>query len=539
LIVGFDTEYQRQLNKDGGYVDNEVLSYQFYCMVCNKGNQGEEVNWEGLIIPVTGKVEDRLTLQEFISIAISKGTRENPKIRIPRDIFLVAHFTRADVPGFKDFKEDQQTRNQLNFDNIRNSFVNAARDIPLILKDTNNEDIKVSIKVRDSLHLAPTGKKSLEDVGEVLGFDKIKLDEDPDKDLYHKQNMKDFRTNHWNFFKDYSIKDAEICAKYTARMIRLYEEQTGKFKLPATLTAIGVDLILKHWKDENLIPLDVVGKEEVTWKPWDKQKQQKRTRTDTVYKRPLHYHIDLLTECFHGGRNEQFWFGPSYADTWYDYDLTSAYPTAMFLIGEANWSNIKQLRDTNHLLQQKDRNKFKATDMVFADIDFEFPEDVRFPCLPVRTETGILFPRKGQTSTHISEILLAQSLGCKIRLNHGIVIESKRHPRRIVNRPFDSFTRYCIDKRNEHPKKSLENLFWKELTNSTYGKTAQGLRRRRVYDLRSGNSKTLSPSPITNPAYSSFITAFCRGTLTEPPPTKVEGFSGLERLRRTVEIFSD
>jgi DNA-binding HxlR family transcriptional regulator len=27
--------------------------------------------------------------------------------------------------------------------------------------------------------------------------------------------------------------------------------------------------------------------------------------------------------------------------------------------------------------------------------------------------------------------------------------------------------------------------------------------------------------------------------LTEPPPTKVEGFSGLERLRRTVEIFSD
>jgi hypothetical protein len=28
------------------------------------------------------------------------------------------------------------------------------------------------------------------------------------------------------------------------------------------------------------------------------------------------------------------------------------------------------------------------------------------------------------------------------------------------------------------------------------------------------------------------------GLSTEPPPTKVEGFSGLERLRRTVEIFS-
>jgi len=31
----------------------------------------------------------------------------------------------------------------------------------------------------------------------------------------------------------------------------------------------------------------------------------------------------------------------------------------------------------------------------------------------------------------------------------------------------------------------------------------------------------------------------CFGDGSEPPPTKVEGFSGLERLRRTVEIFSD
>jgi hypothetical protein len=32
---------------------------------------------------------------------------------------------------------------------------------------------------------------------------------------------------------------------------------------------------------------------------------------------------------------------------------------------------------------------------------------------------------------------------------------------------------------------------------------------------------------------------FCQPQQTEPPPTKFEGFSGLERLRRTVEIFSD
>ena len=52
-------------------------------------------------------------------------------------------------------------------------------------------------------------------------------------------------------------------------------------------------------------------------------------------------------------------------------------------------------------------------------------------------------------------------------------------------------------KKNEHPKKSLENLFWKELTNSTYGKTAQGLRERRVFDLKALDTRRLEESKIT------------------------------------------
>lgn len=44
-------------------------------------------------------------------------------------------------------------------------------------------------------------------------------------------------------------------------------------------------------------------------------------------------------------------------------------------------------------------------------------------------------------------------------------------------------------------------------------------------------------SPHRYPAGSSVPSREHSGT--EPPPTKVEGFSGLERLRRTVEIFSD
>lgn len=537
LILGFDTEYQRVLNEEGIYEDNEILSYQYHCMICNVDNDGSEDSWNGLIIPKSEKVEDRLTLKEFITISIGKGLSNNPKLKIPSEIYLVAHFTRADIPGFKDFKEDKETRGKLNFDNIRNTFMNVGRDLPITLNcmDTGSE-FKVHIKLRDTMTLAPSGKGKLDDLGSVLNFKKIKLDDDDEKDLHYKMNMKDFRRDHWDLFKEYAIRDAEICSKYTIKMMRLYREQGFQFKLPVTLTAIGVDLIQQYWTDMGLDPLRVVGKELEVRTVFNRKLNKPRTIKRTPFVKKLHFIEPLLTECYHGGRNEQFWFGPSYKSLWFDYDLSSAYPTAMFLIGEVDWNDIKQLKDTTDLLNSK------PVDMIFADIDFEFPEDVRFPVLPVRTNTGIIFPRKGTTSTHISEILLAKNLDCKISLNFGVKIGHKRHPRKRkkdgewigeVNRPFDGFTKYCIDKRLEArgkagKKKGLEELFWKELTNSTYGKTAQGLRERRVYDLKAEDTKRLEPSKITNPAYASFITAFCRGTLSEI----------MNNLPREVDIFS-
>jgi hypothetical protein len=186
----------------------------------------------------------------------------------------------------------------------------------------------------------------------------------------------------------------------------------------------------------------------------------------------------------------------------------------MALIGRPDWNNCRPVRDTEELL------KFRSAELAFANVDFEFPEDVAYPVLPVRTENGLIFPRKGNSTTHISEILLAHRLGAKITLIEGRFIPSGRHGnfKQGVERPlrpFDGFTRYCIEQRKQFPKKTLNNLFWKELVNSTYGKTAQGLRQRRIYDLRDQDTKPLDESPITNPVYAAFITAFCRGVLGE------------------------
>jgi DNA polymerase type B, organellar and viral len=407
------------------------------------------------------------------------------------------------------------TRSALQLDNIRNLFMNVASDIRLDLGDRSiGASIPISVKIRDTVALSPGNERSLSAIGDILGFEKIELGSTPQEELSIKQNMKSLMESDWDTFEKYAIRDAEICTQYTLKMIRLYQERTGKFRMPVTLTSIGVDLIRQFWKDKGVNPLEIVGKEEIKERYWSKRFGRQQTKKKVVYLKKIHWSLDFFTECYHGGRNEQFWFGPGFDGVWYDYDLSSAYPSAMALIGRPDWDKCRPIRNTEELLT------FQSAELAFANVDFEFPDDVAYPVLPVRTENGLIFPRRGNSTTHISEILLAHRLGAKITLVEGRFIPSGRHGNfeqgveRPI-RPFDGFTRYCIEQRKQFPKKTLNNLFWKELVNSTYGKTAQGLRQRRIYDLRDQDTKPLDESPITNPVYAAFITAFCRGVLGE------------------------
>jgi len=523
LIIGFDTEYQTTLT--GNFLSNEVLSYQYSCEVVDKNSQKPLFQWVGIVLPKGPGVEDRLTLKEFVEISISHGVGAFPSIKIPRSIYLVAHFTRADVPAFKDFKGDLFQRSDLDLHNIRNTFVNL-KPIKIGLCSTNQSepDVDVSIAIRDTMHLAPAGAKSLEDLGSILGFEKIKLSDDPAQSKKIKSRMKDLLVSDWELFRAYAIRDAEICSRYTREIVNQYYEMTGDYKLPITLTSIGVDLLLKFWEEEGRDPLKMVGKELTEEKHFNRKKGYYFTKKKPVDLKKIHWSIDFVTECYHGGRNEQFWFGPGEESEWYDYDLQSAYPSAMSLLGIPDWESIRPISSLEELL------RFKPVDYVYANVEFEFPKTIKYPCLPVRTENGILFPRRGESSTHISEILLAHSLGCKLRLIEGRAIDSVRHPK--GNRVFQGFLVYCLEQRSKYEKKSLKNLFWKELANSTYGKTAQGLRDRRVYNLKDDDVVSLDPSKITNPFYASFITAFCRGTLSEI-------MNNLPRNRRVFSVTTD
>jgi hypothetical protein len=495
LILGFDTEFQtphhaktyQQIREGEGKY--QVLSYQFFA------HYKDGCEWKGICIP---EENQRITLAEFIVFALAKGIEENLITKIPKMIYLVGHFTRADIPAFKDFGEFSDL-----IGNVRNTFLSIDRGIPLKIQFEDQTFSEHQILIRDTILLAPTGTKSLASIGEMVGTKKITLSEDPEKEKFYKENMIVLIRENWELFKEYALVDAEICVRYAMKVMDEYTKATGNRRIPVTLTSIGIEFLLKSWAEtQGFDQNEALGKEHIIERVFDKKSGWFKNEGRDVFLQEVDWFIDFVTETYHGGRNEQFWFGPAFKDHWTDYDLSSAYPTAMNLIGFPKWRDVFVTHDID---------KFLPTTLGFVCVDFKFPDHVRYPCLPVRTQNGLIFPLQGRSMCSAPELYVARKLGAEIlNIRHGVIVPSNPD-----QRVFGSFIADCIRKRGEYPKKSIDALFWKELSNSTYGKTAQGLREKRVFNLKKRETEQLPPSKITNAYYASFITSFVRAILGE------------------------
>lgn len=493
LLLGFDTEYQtlQEFFKTGevrsGLGKYEVLSYQFFAINYTGGE------WSGIAVP---DQRQRMSFTDFIIYAISKGVALGEKI--PKTIILVGHYTRADVPAFDDSKQIFPR-----LKNVRNSLVSVSAPIKVRVffgeGETKSTDINVYVK--DTMHLAPTGSKSLAALGELINVPKQRLSEDDELERLFKQNMAVVRTDDWNAFKEYAIADAEIAARYYKRISDQVTSLTGKFA-PTALSSVGMDLLIDEWakRSPSIDPIAMSGREEIIEQIYDEKRHYFRKHKHRPFIQKLHWHIDFATECYHGGRNEQLWFGPSFEDAWTDFDLSGAYPTAMATIGNPKWDELRVVRSLEEI---------SSDELGLVCVDFKFPDATRYPSLPVRSQNGIIFPLSGRTCCAMPEIELARQLGCIFTFQHGVAI-----PQNVDDKIFFPFIKQSIKNRNDAVP-TIEKAFWKEATNSCYGKTAQGLRDKRVFNLVKKGSDRIAPSAITNPFIAAQITSFVRAVIGE------------------------
>lgn len=220
----------------------------------------------------------------------------------------------------------------------------------------------------------------------------------------------------------------------------------------------------------------------------------------TALLRRLRLRETLATECYHGGRNESFAFGPTKPDEWIDYDLCAAYPTALASIGSPVWDAAFETTTTSD---------FTGQVMGFAHVRFEFPESVRFPTLPVRAPGKLIFPLTGECYATAPEIALARSLGAELMIEDGFVI-----PCDDREKPYFPIMKKSLDHRTAatHAGNDLAEKLHKAIANSIPGKMGQGLPPKR--DSKEHSRKT-PPCRITQVFLAAHITGLIRATVGE------------------------
>lgn len=150
--------------------------------------------------------------------------------------------------------------------------------------------------------------------------------------------------------------------------------------------------------------------------------------------------------------------------------------------------------------------------LALADVSFKFPASCVYPNLCQKLDDfGLINPLEGRTVATLPEIHLALYLGAVLEYHDAVVIETDEE-----NYVFRGHLHELYKLRNTAKKNDQELLqqLYKTYSNSLYGKLAQGIRERRIYNTRDGVSKRLPKSPITNPYYASMTTGLIRAALS-------------------------
>lgn len=203
LIVGFDTEYVAPdaVSRDDireGRAKYQVLSYQFHCLPTS----GE--SWSGIAIPPSGT---RLSMGDLLVFALGSRPKSAGGSLLPRLIYLVGHFTKADLPAFSDFSDIKKVAAA-----VRSSFVSTDASFDYEI-NTPTCQLEIKVILRDTFLLSPAGSQSLSAIGEILGIPKVTLSGDPVRDREIKGRMDRLMSDNWPLFRQYAIQDAVICAE--------------------------------------------------------------------------------------------------------------------------------------------------------------------------------------------------------------------------------------------------------------------------------------------------------------------------------------
>lgn len=500
VFIGFDSEFVPGYKDKDESIDNTILSLQFYLV-------GERGTFQRVVYPSGDSKADRPSFNKVIVTLLLDALESGAMLEWPKMVVVCGFFLRIDLQAFGDLAT---FKNQLENVGGRAASVKSSVEVELndevarLLRNRtvitpDSDGILRALKVRFidvGGHVAMG--TSLAQVGDLLELPKLDL---PDR--YTKDRMDLLLQGDKQAFEEYGLRDAEIAVRFYIRLQDFAAKVTGKRSLPATASGLAVRMFKKQL-DASGVDFDVAfGVQETTSTCWSATKSGVVTVKDKSPIPMRTFFEPFAASCYSGGRNECYAFGPTDVGVYNDYDLAGAYTTGMVDLRHIDYDNFRVTHDPAD---------FVGHVLGFAYVQFAFPDGTLFPSLPVRNrDNGLIYPLRGFSYCTAPEIAVALNLGCLIEVKHGIVIPWRGGDDRL----FEPYVLGIRELRKSFVKGSLDELYAKLLGNGLYGKTAQGLKKKTVFEAKTMKSVELQHSVLTNAAIAAHTTGFIRAVLSE------------------------
>jgi len=398
---------------------------------------------------------------------------------------LIGHNTPADLSLLKDFESFKPE-----LDLVNKSIITLGKGFRYG---------KYNVVIRDTMLLAPAPQKKLANIGKLYNFEKIELSE------FEITNMDILLKTNPNKFQEYAMKDSLITLKHALWMEGFYFNING-LGVPTTLSHIGNKFVKEYWirtgypgYQMEVAPEYLIGEASIIQTPQGLSKIG-----------DLGLKLSLYISNYKGGRNESFMYGVDInnGNSWYDYDLVSAYTTVLSKAGHPDYVNGVRIAKENLRIMKED---YLLNSYTIIKCNFVFSDNVKYPSIPMYVdETTTVYPLEGEGAVLTgAEYLLAKSQGCQFEIEEVYTIpflqtdETDLETGSSVLYPFNDIIKDIQRKRREHPKGTISNLMYKEIGNSIYGSVVRGMSDKRKYDNKLGKPVRMHAHYLTNPIIAS------------------------------------
>ncbi len=441
-----------------------------------------------------------------------------------KNVTLLCHSGKVDISTLhcKDY-DDIDKNIMLHCSEIQSGIM-SLKNFKYIVRDhhqyQNNKRyvVPTTLSIRDTMGLAPPGMKRLQDLGDTVGVNKLEIDE---KD---KNRMDLLLRDNPRLFFEYASRDSVVTLLYASSIFG-YNKRVPITLTSATATAMRDSMIKYLQIDDKIFDEKYRGLKKVS------KGKVKRDNgigfLSATSLEPLTPDVEAIhqftSHAYHGGFNSATKIG-WYEEETHDYDLQSAYPTAMVHVPDINWDKpvIREVvREDLTLDDFATHSGYMPTIPFVAFVSFEFPTDIKYPSIPLNVDGNLVFPRTSDGLQGVYamgiEIYLALKLGAKVHCHRGYFLNTLKNEDGTTSYSLASAVQQLVTDRiqakAEHSKGSLEDLILKVMVNSGYGKNAQNVVDKTTWNVYTQKMEEMGCSSITNPFSAAFTTSYVRAEL--------------------------